>query len=486
MAPTDYLSVKGIGDGLQYLKTTYAPICHSMTALAPSILGQSITGIRIAGGTRPDRRGVLLIAGVHARELINPDLLIFFSLKLCQAYTKNTGLTFGGKSYSASIVKLIVDNLDLFILPLVNPDGRAWVQSPTGYAMWRKNRRTNPGSSCLGVDLNRNFDFLWASGIGTSASACSDVYKGSGAMSEPEVQNIRTLLDTYPNIGYFVDIHSYSELILYPWGDDENQTTTPEMNFRNPAYDARRGRVPDDPAHVYKEYIPEADRRWFVTTGERIRTAIAAVRGRSYTLQQSVGLYPTSATSDDYAYARHFVDASKRKVRGMTIETATEFQPAYSEATQVMQEVAAGLMEYCIASVCATETILRTVASPELLTKIREFRDQEFLKYPFGQQWVALFDNYAAEINTRMAENETLRKNTANLLLQACKAASTYRDASPKVVDPDLVLALDQLFNEMASQGTVSLKKDMTALRNKLVHFKGKTVLQGLKDSQRH
>ena len=486
MAPTDYLSVKGIGDGLQYLKTTYASICHSITALAPSVLGQPISGIRMAGGTRIDRRGVLLIAGVHARELINPDLLIFFALKLCQAYTTNTGLTFGGKSYTAALVQLIVNNLDLFLVPLVNPDGRAWVQSPTGYAMWRKNRRTNPGSSCLGVDLNRNFDFLWTSGIGTSSSACSDVYKGSSAMSEPEVQNIRTLLDTYPQIGYFVDIHSYSELILYPWGDDENQTTNPDMNFRNPAYDSRRGRVPDDPAHVYKEYIPEADRKWFVTTGERIRTAIAAVRGRSYTLQQSVGLYPTSATSDDYAYARHFVDPSQRKVRGMTFETAAEFQPTYSEAVQVMQEVAAGLMEYCIASVCATETILRSVASPELLIKLREFRDREFLKYPVGQQWVALFDNHAAEINTRMAENEPLRKNAATLLLQVCKAASTYRDASPQVIKADLVSDLDQLFNEMASQGSVSLKQDLKAIRSKLVHFKGKTVLQGLKDSQPH
>ncbi|HEY9660058.1 MAG TPA: M14 family zinc carboxypeptidase, partial [Allocoleopsis sp.] len=197
MAPNDYLSVKGIGDGLQYLKTTYSGLCHSTVALSPSILGQPISAIKIAGGTRTDRRGVLFIAGLHARELINPDLLIFFALKLCQAYTNNVGLTFGGKSYSASAIQLIINNLDLFLLPLTNPDGRAWVQSPTGYAMWRKNRRTNPGSSCLGVDLNRNFDFLWSSGIGTSAEPCSDVYKGSTAMSEPEVRNVRTLLDTY-------------------------------------------------------------------------------------------------------------------------------------------------------------------------------------------------------------------------------------------------------------------------------------------------
>lgn len=481
MAPNDYLSVKGIGDGLQYLKTTYPRICHSTIALSPSVLGQPISAIKIAGGTRTDRRGVLFIAGLHARELINPDLLIFFALQLCQAYTNNVGLTFGGKSYSAATIQLIVDNLDLFLLPLTNPDGRAWVQSPTGYAMWRKNRRTNPGSSCLGVDLNRNFDFLWSSGIGTSADPCSDVYKGSSAMSEPEVRNVRTLLDAYPNIGYFVDVHSYSELILYPWGDDENQTTNPAMNFHNPAYNGRRGRVPDDASHVYKEYIPEADQKWFIETGERMRTAIAAVRGRSYTAQQSVGLYPTSATSDDYAYSRHFVDPSKRNVRAMTIETASEFQPVYREAAQVIKEVTAGLMEYCLASVCATETILKDVASPDLLDKMRKFRDQEFIQYPFGQQWIALFENHAAEINMLMLEDKTLRKDAADLLLRGCKAASTYRDASPQVLEPDFVVALERLFNRISSRSTPSLRQEITTLCTHLSQFKGKTVLQGLK-----
>ena len=480
MAPTDYLSTKGIGDGLQYLKTNFPSICHSTINLSSSVVGQSISAIKIAGGPKTDRRGVLLIAGVHARELINPDLLIFFAIKLCYAYTNNTGVTFGNKTYSAGIVQLIVNNLDLFLLPLVNPDGRIWVQSPSGYAMWRKNRSKNTDSTCRGVDLNRNFDFLWSSGIGTSADPCSDLYKGSSAMSEPETQNIRTFLDAYPHIGYFVDIHSYSELILYPWGDDENQTTNPAMNFRNPVYDGRRGRVPDDATHVYQEYIPAPDLDWFVATGERMRTAIADVRGRHYTLQPSVGLYPTSATSDDYAYSRHFVDASKRKVRAIALETATTFQPSYSEAVQVMKEGAAGLMEYCIASICATETILQSAISPDLLEEMREFRDQAFLKHPFGQQWMALFDHHAAEINTLMVNNEALRQKTADLLLKSCKVASTYRNSSPQAFETEHIQALEQLFDEMASQSNPSLQRDIAAIRSNLTHFKGQTIIQGL------
>jgi hypothetical protein len=136
--------------------------------------------------------------------------LVTLALKLCQAYTNGTGLSFGGKNYSAEQIALIVDALDVVICPLVNPDGRTYVQSPAGQAMWRKSRALNPGQPCRGVDLNRNSDFLWSSGIGTSSSSCSDVFKGPSAFSEPETRNVRHLLDDYPNIGYFIDVHAPS------------------------------------------------------------------------------------------------------------------------------------------------------------------------------------------------------------------------------------------------------------------------------------
>ncbi len=303
MPPTGYLSVTGIASVLQHLASTYSSICQLIPLPEASIEEQTIRALKLAGGEGGARRGVLLLAGVHARELINPDLLVWFALRLCQAYTANSGLTFGARTYEAETIQLLVNGLDLFFLPLVNPDGRAFVQSPTGYAMWRKNRNPNPGMPCMGVDLNRNFDFLWSSGIGTSPNSCSDIFKGHGAFSEPETRNVRYLLDTYPNIGYFADVHSYSELLLYPWGDDDNQTIDPTMNFQNPAYDGQRGTPGDS---LYREYIPQSDLDWYVSTGNRVRDAIAAVRGRTYTVQQGVGLYPTTGTSEDYVYTRHW------------------------------------------------------------------------------------------------------------------------------------------------------------------------------------
>jgi hypothetical protein len=54
---------------------------------------------------------------------------------------------------------------------------------------------------------------------------------------------------------------------------------------------------------VHQEYIPEADINWYVSVSSDVSKAIQAVRGTVYTTKQSIGLYPTSATSDDYAYS---------------------------------------------------------------------------------------------------------------------------------------------------------------------------------------
>ena len=172
-----------------HLAATYSALTELITLPEQSVEQRTIHALKIAGGSAQSRRGILLIGGVHARELVNPDLLVTFATRLLQAYTNGTGLSFGPVSYSKTLVKLIVDTVDLFILPLVNPDGRAFAQSPAGDPMWRKNRAPNQGLPCKGVDLNRNYDFLWSSGIGTSGSACTDVFKGSTAFGEPETRN---------------------------------------------------------------------------------------------------------------------------------------------------------------------------------------------------------------------------------------------------------------------------------------------------------
>ena len=133
-----------------------------------------------------------------------------------------------------------------------------------------QSRARSAGQPCRGVDLNRNFDFLWSSGIGTSNSSCSDVFKGPSAFSGARRATCVIFSTTIPTSD-FIDVHSYSELILYPWGDDDNQTSDPSQNFQNPCTTGNAGSFGADIG-----YIPAFDLDWYLITGARIRDAIAA------------------------------------------------------------------------------------------------------------------------------------------------------------------------------------------------------------------
>jgi murein tripeptide amidase MpaA len=312
--------------------------------------------VHVRAGTNTNRAGVLFTGSMHAREWGGSDICINFLVNLINAYRASSALTYGGKNFPAAQVRTILENLDVFVFPDVNPDGKNYSQTynpnsgtPQGF-WWRKNRNPNAsvGASSQGVDLNRNFDFLWDSGIGTSSSPSSFTYKGQSAFSEPESLNVRHLFDTYPNIGYFVDVHSYGGLILYNWGDDHNQNTDPGQNFLNPAYNGKRGNLNDT---LYGEFISAQDKDRIISLAERMNNALAAVRGKSYTVQQSVGLYPTSATSDDYAFSRHIVDGLNRKIYAYTIEFGDdEFVPPFNEMSSIIQDVCAAMSELCWAA----------------------------------------------------------------------------------------------------------------------------------------
>ena len=333
--------------------------------------GRTCSALRINDGGGGGL-GVYLLGGVHAREWGSPDILINFVQVLTDAYRTSTGITQPGITLSAEDVQYIVNNLDILVFPQANPDGRH--HSMTVDQMWRKNRRpADPGQApCRvgggdgpGVDVNRNYDFLWdfkkkfhpKAPVATSEDPCSAVYHGPSAASEPETANVTWLLDQYPSVSDFIDVHSFGELILYNWGDDNHQTDDPVMNFHNPTYDDKRGFLEGTPGGDptrYREYIPEEDRALEHALGTIMRDAIEAAHGRTYTVQNAVDLYPTSGTSDDWAYSRHFLDENKGKVRGFTIEWGParpvirkSFHPDYEDMVPIIEEVTAGLLAFC-------------------------------------------------------------------------------------------------------------------------------------------
>jgi hypothetical protein len=154
-------------------------------------------------------------------------------------------------------------------------------------------------------------------------------------------------------------VHSAVPAILHSWGSDQNQTTQSTQTFLNSAFDSVRGRA-DDAA--YREYITQDDLNIVETLGNRMNEAVKAVRGDDYGVEQAFGLYPTSGASDDYAFSRHFADPLKAKVYGFTVECGRSFQPTWSEAEEVIREVSAGLIAFCLESSASAASPVTDIA----------------------------------------------------------------------------------------------------------------------------
>lgn len=309
----------------------------------------------------PELYHVYFTAGVHARERGGPDALIYFIADLLYADTHNIPVTYGARSYSPADVRKAL-NTGIVFFPLVNPDGVAWDQKTD--TLWRKNR--NPAGevpnwpSSIGVDINRNYDFLWDfrrhfdPAASASTSLASDdprieTFHGVAPFSEPESKNVAWIYDQFPRLNWYVDIHSAVGTMLYSWGDDDDQSGDPAETFLDPRFDGQRGALLKDD---YREWIPEADLGRVKRVARRTTSAMAAVGGRTYTSKPSADLYATSGAGDDYAYSRCWADGGRSKVHGFTMEFGypTNFYPTLTEFHQNLVDVGAGLLEFCLAA----------------------------------------------------------------------------------------------------------------------------------------
>jgi carboxypeptidase T len=155
--------------------------------------------------------GIVFMGGHHAREHLSVEVPLLLARYLLENGAKD------------GTIQHLVDTRDIFIIPMVNPDGAEFDISTGDYQLWRKNRTQNPGQSsdCDGVDVNRNYGFAWGTG-GSSTDPCSEVYMGPKAFSEPESQAVKAFVEGHPNLKELLTFHTYSELVLYPWGHTED------------------------------------------------------------------------------------------------------------------------------------------------------------------------------------------------------------------------------------------------------------------------
>uniref|UniRef100_G3VN03 Peptidase M14 domain-containing protein n=1 Tax=Sarcophilus harrisii TaxID=9305 RepID=G3VN03_SARHA len=152
------------------------------------------------GGKKP---AIWLDAGIHAREWVTQATALWTANKIASDYGKDPSIT------------SLLDAMDIFLLPVTNPDGYvfSWIKN----RMWRKTRSKVSGSICVGVDPNRNWDAGFG-GPGASDNRCSDSYHGPSANSEVEVKSIVDFIKSHGNIKAFIILHSYSQLLMFPYG----------------------------------------------------------------------------------------------------------------------------------------------------------------------------------------------------------------------------------------------------------------------------
>ncbi len=185
----------------------------------------TVKAIRIGKHRDGSKPGVLGYAQEHAREWVTPLVTIETAERLLRNYAHD------GET------KKLVDNLDIFLAPSVNPDGAHY--SFYDYNMQRKNMTNHCGPTSSdpayrnswGVDLNRNHSVgsAFDGYIGASTTNCrSTTYAGPEETSEPEAKNLVWLADQNPNIKFAMNIHSYGGYFMWsPGAYDADRTTLP-------------------------------------------------------------------------------------------------------------------------------------------------------------------------------------------------------------------------------------------------------------------
>ena len=478
-----YRTVSQIDSATDILSLFFPQFFTRVRLPETSVEGRAVYALRIRAGGGGDRRAVFIAGGTHARELMNPDAIIELAIDLVLSYSNDTNITYGGKTFTANDVKLILEAMDIWLLPCVNPDGRNYVM--TADDMWRKNRRDNPGTTCDGVDLNRNADVMWGVAQGqTSCSPCSEVYCGPSAFSEPEGRNVKYVLDT-ARVVSFVDVHSFSELILYPWGHAPTQSTNPAQRFTGLPTGTCSASIPAG----YAEYMPPGDVQRFQTVARRIVDDVAAVRGRNYTPQTSLALYPTTGTQGDYAYARHITNPSLYKTYGFTFETGPQaatsrdsFHPA--DPTLIKRDAKAAMLALLQQSVCAIELIgIRLFGASANLDALRTVRDKLLSSTAAGREWIALFERAQFALLAALMRDAKLLA-AAGELLQTLAPHVGETDAVFEEADAQRARAL--LKRLRAKVKVAALQHDLDLVDGRINQFAGRSVQQLIESLMRH
>ncbi|NNL21028.1 MAG: T9SS type A sorting domain-containing protein [Ignavibacteriaceae bacterium] len=284
-----YYTLAEIEADLDEMFQLYPNLITQKYSIGTSVEGRTIWAVKISDNPNINENepSVGFDALVHAREPQSMATQMYFMWYLLENYGTDPTVTY------------LVDNREIYCVPCFNPDGYEYNRQtdPNGGGWWRKNRRDN-GGSCYGVDLNRNFGYMWGyDNIGSSPDPCDNTYRGSSAFSEPEAQAIRDLA-ILKNYGTHFNMHSYGNYYLYPWGYIDQQT-------------------PD--SSTYREFASD----------------MGNLSGYAYGTGPQLLGYPSNGSVRDWMYGGQ---TDKNKIFGYTIEIGPEFWPNQNQIFPIAQQ----------------------------------------------------------------------------------------------------------------------------------------------------
>ncbi|KAK5659583.1 hypothetical protein OQA88_785 [Cercophora sp. LCS_1] len=220
---TWFNSYHDYNDHLQFLRDLQAlyPSQSAVVTSGNSLNGRPITGIHFWGTGGKGKPAVVFHGTVHAREWISTMTVEYF------AYTLLT-------NSGTAEVQAFLNKYDFVFFPVVNPDGFVYTQ--TNDRLWRKNRQTVSGSTCVGHDINRNWPYQWSVSGGASTSPCDQDFKGKAQGDSPETAALSSWLKATKasqGIKLFIDWHAYSQLFMTPYGYSCTATATKNTELQS-------------------------------------------------------------------------------------------------------------------------------------------------------------------------------------------------------------------------------------------------------------